>query len=179
MKKSLASLIALTATVLALSTVAAPEARAQEQAQVILTAQASAEPFAFAFVDANGQTGSNAELAKTMKTHFAGSQWSITNNGQLTVSKGGQALIQALYVANEKKTWFLLHRKTAQSSVDGTIWRFSDDPNKGAAELFLTLVGQDGKTTATVFVAVDLQFSTPGGGGGNTGGFGGFGGFGG
>jgi hypothetical protein len=175
MKKSIASLVALTAAALALTTFSAPAARAQEQNQVILAARADAQPFVLAFVDSGSQSKVDEQLSKAMQAQIAGSEWSLTSNGLFTISKDGKAILGAGFLTNEKRTWFIVHQRNAKSSVDGTIWKFSDEPTAGASELFLTMVSQDGKSTATIFVSTELAFTTPGGGGGGDNSFGGFG----
>jgi hypothetical protein len=175
MKKSLASLVALFATAVALTTLSAPAARAQGQDQVILTARADAEPFVLAFVDSGGQSQVNEQLSDALQKQFASSDWSLTNKGQLTISKDGKGLTAARFLTNTKQTWFIVHQRSAQGSVDGTIWKYSNEPTKGASELILTLVSQDGKSIATIYLSTELAFTTPGGGGTGEGGFGGFG----
>jgi hypothetical protein len=174
MKKSLASLAAFAATALSLTLLSAPAARAQGGDQVIMTARADAKPFALAFVDSGGQSQVSEQLSKAMETQIAGSEWTLTSNGQLTISKDGKALYTARFLTNSQRTYFVVHTRTAQGSVDGTIWKYRDEPTKGAAELIVTMLSQDGKSTATFLISTELAITPPAGGGGD-GGFGGFG----
>lgn len=177
MKKSLASLVALAVCALSLVTASAPAAHAQTGDQVVLAGRADADPWVIAFTDTGGRSQINEPFGKSVQQSMAGSDWSITANGVLTISKEGKQVLQIPCLGNEAKTWFLVHGRNGAAGVEGTVVRFRDEPAKGFAILWINQPSQDGKSVYTAYVEVDLTYPTTGTGntGGGTGGFGNFG----
>jgi hypothetical protein len=175
MKKSIASLVALAACALALTTTA-PAANAQGQDQVVIAARAEARPWVVAFTDAGGQTQPNQQVAQSVTQAISGSDWQITASGLLTISKGGQKVLQTPAYGSEDKAFFLLHYRNGAAGVEGSLFRFRDEPTKGLAMLWVHMPSQDGKSVTTVHIETMLEFPAANNGGtGDNGGFGGFG----
>jgi hypothetical protein len=175
MKTRISALIAVAVCTLAVA--AAPKAHAQTEAKVLVKATAGT-PVVNVIVDTSQGTGLDSKSAAGVAEQFANTSWLILDNGQLLIAKGEKAVLVANFFSNKDLSFFLVHRKSQNLDVNGTIWRSSQDPQKGFAELFITVPMQNNQGFATLHVSTDLSFGQqqqPGGGGGDNGGFGGFG----
>lgn len=139
-------------------------------------AQATAsKPGGLVWTDTDKGTGLDAKAIEPIAAQFDGSQWTVLDNGILTITKGGKTLLSTAWVANKEGTYAPLHARIGSMTVDGTIYRDAKNMSQGFGELFINQVAQDGKSARSIRLAVDLAFA----GGGNQpapddGGFGGF-----
>jgi hypothetical protein len=150
---------------LALGLLAAPRVRsmrllkAERRANVIFTARADANPVVVVFAD-DARTGMqmDGKAAQTFRDQFAAAEWSVMDNGQVSISKNGMHLLGAQYLANEGQTLFLLHRRAQQSIIDGEIGRDDTDPKHGFGRLVITQLDNDPRRSRTVRISVTLTF---------------------
>src|SRR5262249_21393116 len=158
----------------------APPARAA-QVTVLLDGVGDKDPFVVAFADAdNGSISLDKDTAQRVHDKMGGVHYLITDAGQLLVGTlNGSDLTAVLptgaaLAASQDNTYFVVHARSTdrRTFVDGQIFRFTDDPSKGAAILTLTLFDAQGNSRS-VHVEQDLAFATNNGGGNNNGGNGG------
>jgi hypothetical protein len=154
-----------------------PAAHAAGTPNVIAKAQADNDPGVLIWVDSDKGTGLS-DSTQAIHDQFAGSEWAILDNGVMTVSKAGKALVAAAWASNKAGTYVPLHARIGTMTIDGTIYRQEDDMSKGFAELFINQVASDGKSARSLRIEVNLSFAgqqaPSDNGGGNGGGFGSF-----
>jgi hypothetical protein len=151
-----------------------PAAHAAGTPSVIAKAQAS-NAGALVWVDTDKGTGLDGKTATAIQDQFSGTEWDILDNGVVAVSKGGKVLVAALFASNDDGTFMPLHARIGSMTVDGTIYRNSDDKSKGFGELYINQLASDSKSARSLRIAVDLDFGgqqAPADNGNN--GFGGF-----
>jgi hypothetical protein len=159
---------------LALGLAAVSPAQAQDGAKILLSARLTGKPIVNTVVDSAQGTQLKNQLGESVAAQFTDSDWTITDKGQVTVTKGGKALLAAFHWPNPEKTWFLLHARTPKLTVDGELYTFTDDPKKGYVQIFVSMLSNDGKSWATFNINGPLTVGQPENGGGD-GGFPGFG----
>jgi hypothetical protein len=154
-----------------------PAAHAAGTPNVLAKAQADNDPGVLVWVDTDKGTGLS-DSTQAIHDQFAGSEWAILDNGVMTVSKAGKVLVAAAWASNKAGTYVPIHSRIGTMTVDGTIFRQSDDMSKGFAELFINQVASDGKSARSLRIEVSLAFAgqqaPADNGGNNDGGFGGF-----
>jgi hypothetical protein len=154
-----------------------PAAHAAGTPSALAQAQANNDPGVLIWVDTDKGIGLS-DSTQAIHDQFAGTEWAVLDNGVATVSKGGKVLIAAAWVSNKEGTFFPLHARLGTTTIDGTIYRYSDDMSKGFGELFINEVAKDGKSARSMRIAVSLSFAgqqaPADNGNNNDGGFGGF-----
>jgi len=104
---------------LALAFAAVPGAHAQDGAKVLLTGRLTGRPVVNVVVDTEQGSQLKNQLGESVAVQFTDSDWTVTDDGRLTVTKGGKALLAAFHWPNPEKNWFLLHGRTPKMTVDG------------------------------------------------------------
>src|ERR1051326_447834 len=142
MRKLVSPLLATALCALTLSLTSAPQAHAQTTPKVVAQATADAQPF---FVLAFHDTDQGTQLdAQNFIKLFAGSQWTIMDDGTLTVkSTDGTFAVTTGYVTNQSESLFVPHRRGANTTVDGEIVRDPRNLSDGEAIVFITVPAVD------------------------------------
>jgi hypothetical protein len=166
------------ALTLALPLLAAGRPAAAAQ-QVTAVAQAAGEkdPFTLSWLDdAQGKT-TKTDQATSKKIHdvFAGAQYIITDQNQLIVGQGNGSNLQVVLAANavdvsNGKGYYVVHQRGQGLFLDGTVYRFGDDPTSGIARLTLVLIDQQGNSASTYIEQLLTWASSNPGPGSNPGG---------
>jgi hypothetical protein len=152
-----------------------PAAQAAGTPSVVAKAQADNDPGALVWIDSDKGTGLDGKSAQAIHDQFAGTEWAVLDNGQMTVSKAGKVLVAAIWASNKEGTYFPLHARAGSMTIDGTIYRYSSDMSKGFGELFINQVASDGKSARSLRIEVNLAFGgSPAPSDNGNGGFGGF-----
>jgi hypothetical protein len=159
MKRSVTTLIATALCGLSLCLIAAPQAHAG--AKILFTARASDAPGATAVVDSADGSGLDWDLAGQYEAAYADTEWTIRADGLITVDKGGKNVLATGCWYGDTMTYFFVHSRNGQQTIDGEISRFKSDPSKGYAYLWLTRPSQDGQSWSTVNLYVPLTFAAP------------------
>ncbi len=134
-----------------------PAAAAGTQ-QVTAVAQAAGEkdPFTLSWLDdAQGKT-TKTDQTTSKKIHdiFAGLQYIITDQNQLILGQASGSNLQVVLAANaldvsSGKGYYVIHMRGQGIFLDGTVYRFGDDPSSGIARLTLVLVDAQGNSAST------------------------------
>jgi hypothetical protein len=165
MKHRITTFVAIAAG-LALCLTAVPSGHAQEGAKVILSGRLG-KPFVNTIVDTEQGSLLKNQLGESVAAQFADSDWTLTDKGQVTVTKGGKALLAAFHWPNPEKTWFLVHARAPKMTVDGELYTFNDDPKKGWVQIFVSMLSNDGKSWAMFNINGPMTFGQPENGNGN------------
>jgi hypothetical protein len=153
-----------------------PAAHAAGTPSVVAKAQADPNPFVLIWVDTDQGTGLS-DSTQAIHDQFADTEWTLQDDGLLTVSKAGKAVVTAVWASNKAGTWMPIHGRIGSTTIDGTIYRDEQDMSKGGGELFINQVAKDGKSARSMRIDVNLTFAgqqAPADNGNNDGGFGGF-----
>src|SRR5262245_8106806 len=107
-----------------------PAAHAAGTPNAIAKAQADTDPGVLVWVDSDKGTGLS-DSTQAIHDQFAGSEWTILDNGLMTVTKAGKALVAAVWASNKAGTYVPLHARVGSMTIDGTIYRQESDMSKG------------------------------------------------
>jgi hypothetical protein len=143
---------------------AAPHAQAA--GTEIARAEVTGKPWVLVWVDTKDGTGIDNKAAQSFQTLFAGTVWSITDDNRIAVTKDGKGLLQLLYPSWEDQSAFPFHARAQRAFVDGVLFRYPSEPDKGHADVYITELGTDGTSSRTIHLQVALAFA---GGGTNEG----------
>jgi hypothetical protein len=149
------SLFAL-ALSLSLPLLAGRPAAAAQQVTAVAQAAGEKDPFTLSWLDdAQGKT-TKTDQATSQKIHdiFSGLQYIITDQNQLILGQANGNNLQVLLAANaldvsQGKGYYVVHLRGQGMFLDGTVYRFSDNPNAGIARLTLVLVDGQGNSAST------------------------------
>jgi hypothetical protein len=132
-------------------------ARAATAQDLLLGASSAGDPFTSVWVDSSQGVTMDSDLAKQVATQYSTTDWAFFDNNQLVIGKNAQPVLTAFYVGDEDRTFFLVHRRAQNVSVDGVVVR---DPStkEGLATLFIITSTEDGSSTATAYLEFDLKF---------------------
>lgn len=123
---------------------------ASPQPNIVAQATGAKDPFVLSFLDdANNNVKTDDPQAQKIHDAFANIQYLVTDQNRLLIGQLSGQNFSALLPAgialdvNNGKGYYIVHLRNNLTFLDGTIIRFSDQPNQGFARLVLTL--QDGK----------------------------------
>jgi hypothetical protein len=157
MLKCIHRILATAACGLTLGLLAVPSAHAEPK--VLATGRADRfQVYVLVWVDTDHGPQLDDNAAKQFRDAFADSDWSILDNNQVVISKHGKLLVRASYLAWEDQTIFPFHAQVSSQIVDGTIYRFQEEPRKGYGMLFITELANDGRSSRSVRIEADLRF---------------------
>src|SRR3954454_21438043 len=135
---------------------ARPAAAAATQVKVIAQATGDKDPFTLTWIDdAKGNTKIDDQLSGMTHDTFAGLQFIFTDSQQLVLGKvsGGnlRTVLQPAYAVdvNDGKGYYVIHMRSQGMSLDGVVYRFSDQPDQGLARLTLILLDSKGNSAST------------------------------
>ena len=157
------------ALALSLPLLAAARPSAAAGVNAIAQAVGDNDPLTISWADsADGKISLDDNMSAQVHGLFAGAQYILTDDGRLLLGhlKGSDLTLivpQAAQIHNDKNTFFVTHVRSQDRALflDGSITRFSDQPNKGYAEFTLLLVGKQGDTVST-HIEQDLVFADAG-----------------
>jgi hypothetical protein len=135
---------------------AARSAVAQDP-QLLIGARVTAAPIGLSFVDSSSGISFDDAVTAPLVTQFTGTDWAFFDNGALVVGKDAQPLFAIAHAGTEDLTFFIIHRKLTQFTIDGTVFRDAASKN-GSAEVFITQ-SLDNNRTATTFLRIPLAFT--------------------
>jgi hypothetical protein len=132
--------------------------RAASAQDLLIGASVVGEPFALAWADTSQGLSLDDQRARDVIAQFTGTDWAFLSGNQLVIGKNAQPILITAYVTTEDQTFFVIHRRTTTYQVDGKVIR---DPatKEGFADLYLTTVAEDGQSSSTVFLELDLKFT--------------------
>jgi hypothetical protein len=89
---------------------------------------------------------------------FTGTDWAFFDDGRLVIGKNAEPILIVTFASTEDQTFFVVHRRETTYQVDGKVIR-NAETKEGLADIYLTTLAEDGKSSSTVFLEVDLKFT--------------------
>jgi len=132
--------------------------RAAFAQELLIGASVTGEPFAVAWADTSQGLSLDEQRAKDVIAQFTGTDWAFFDDSRLVIGKNAEPILILAFVGTEDQTFFLVHRREATYQVDGKVLR-DPETKEGFADIYLTTVAEDGKSSSTVFLEVDLKFT--------------------
>jgi len=136
---------------------AARTAVAQGDAQLVIGARVTAAPVGFSFVDSGNSLSLDSAVAAPLITQFTGTDWAFFDDGALVIGKNAQPLFVIAYIGTDDQTFFVLHRRLPQFTIDGTVIRDAQS-KQGIAEVFITQQLDNNRIGAT-YLRIPLAFT--------------------
>jgi hypothetical protein len=149
---------------LALPLVAARAAEAAEQPKIVAQAAGEKDPYTLCWTDDANGTGINDKVAAAVHDIFANMQYLFYDNSQLVLAKVSDGKLQAaMPVAwavdvSDGKGYYVVHLRKNGVSLDGTIYRFSSQPDQWYARLTWIIPDAKGNVVST-YIEQNLTFA--------------------
>jgi hypothetical protein len=116
------------------------------------------DPSALAWADTSEGLSLDEQRAKDVIEQFKGTDWAFMDDSSLVIGKNAEPILIVAYAGTEDQTFFVLHRRQPTYQVDGKVVR-NPETKEGFADIYLTTIAEDGKSSSTVFLQVDLKFT--------------------
>jgi len=128
----------------------------QADPQIVLRATANSRPEVLIWIDTADSTRTDPDT-KEFEDTFASTTWLWLDNGVLLIRRGDNLIASARYRAlDDQNTFWALHNRR-EYTLDGSADQDPNDPTKGGATLYVTVLGDQG-SSVTARVEVQLTF---------------------
>jgi hypothetical protein len=124
--------------------------------KVIAKAQVVGTPFVKAIAD-DAQGGAvDKGFAQRVRDLITGTEWTLAETG-LQIAKSGQLVMYSGFLQLSESTYWL-HLREGRLALEGTLFRDSAKKT-GYSEFSWTILSEDGQSSKTAFVSVDLSYA--------------------